>query len=169
MRFSGRTEALYARLNEILRRRLQIAQPPKMINAVLARNIESELKSIARDLGPLTEAESNLLLFEVYGYAGRLMRKQRLIQRDLAVAEANGYWVLYQECRDDLKKLTRRRWDFARIVKAKILVRRKGTERSRSKSGCQALGTHTTTIFDSDRTTRWLASSSSTPKQCPPE
>jgi hypothetical protein len=115
-----------------------------------------KLTAWAHDLGHLSNAEQIFIHHQRYVQTQRILRAQRLIERDLIVARREGDRNLYIECRRDLQELNRQFWNLASIIKAKVLVGRKGTERSNGKSGSQTLCTHTLSLFDSDLSTRWL-------------
>jgi hypothetical protein len=104
----------------------------------------------------ISAAERNYVQHQVFVFRERALRKQQLIERDLRLAQQTGDWALYLECRRDLKKLNRQSWSLGSVLKSKVLVRRKGTERSRSRSGSQTICTHTTPIFEEDSEQRWL-------------
>jgi hypothetical protein len=112
--------------------------------------------SISADLGKLTAEERRFVNFQFTIHTERALRKQQLIQADLAKARSTGDLALYQQCRKDLRKLNRQHWNVGSAVKSKILVRRKGTERSRSRTGSQTICTHVLPIFEADLEGRWL-------------
>jgi hypothetical protein len=100
--------------------------------------------------------ERDYVRYKIYIFRERAIRKQRLIEHDLRVARRTGNRALYLECHRDLKKLNRQFWNLRSVLKCKVLVKRKGTERSRSKSGSQTICTHTNPIFERDCEERWL-------------
>lgn len=104
----------------------------------------------------INAAELNYVQSKICVFRERTLRKQRLIERDLIVARRTGNRSLYLECHRDLKKLNRQFWNLGSVLKSKVLVKRKGTERSRSKSGAQTICTHTNPIFEEGCEQRWL-------------
>lgn len=112
--------------------------------------------AISADLGKLTAAEWSFVHHQLFLHAERTLRKQELIQVDLSKAKKTGDLALYHQCRRDLRKLNRQHWSVGSILKSKVLVKRKGTERSRSKSGAQTICTHTNPIFEESCEQRWL-------------
>ena len=108
------------------------------------------------NLGLLSARDWRFAARETAIFRKRAERKQAVIQRELAQARRSGDYNGEQQCLYELQSLNRKCWNFASILKAKILVRTKGTERSGSKSGYQALCTHVIPIFESDTATRWL-------------
>ncbi|MEY2519753.1 MAG: hypothetical protein QOF24_1512 [Verrucomicrobiota bacterium] len=108
------------------------------------------------DLGVLTAAELTLVRHHTFAFREHAVRKQAVIQRELAEARWARDYATIRRCLNELRSLNRKFWNLASVIKAKVLVGRKGTQRSRSKSGCQTLCTHTISIFESDTATRWL-------------
>jgi hypothetical protein len=104
----------------------------------------------------ISATEENYVQYEVFAFRERALRKQQLIERELRVARQTRNRALYLECRRDLNKLNRQFWNLGSVLKSKILVKRKGTERSRSRSGSQTICTHTIPIFEEDSEQRWL-------------
>lgn len=100
--------------------------------------------------------ERDYVRYKIHVFRERAIRKQRLIEHDLRVARRTGNRALYLECHRDLKKLNRQFWNLRSVLKSKVLIKRKGTERSRSKSGSQTICTHTNPIFERDCEQRWL-------------
>jgi hypothetical protein len=104
----------------------------------------------------ISAGELNYIQNQIFVFRERALRKQQLIERDLRLARQTGDRALFSECRRDLKKLNRQSWNIGSVLKSKVLVRRKGTERSRSRSGSQTICTHTTPIFEENSEQRWL-------------
>ena len=117
---------------------------------------QSAWSVLVGDLGKLSADEFEFLSFQIREQSERTLRKQEAIQAELAEAKRTRDYALYQQCRRDLRKLNRQYWSVGSALKSKILVRRKGTERSRSKSGSQTVCTHVLALFESDLEARWL-------------
>lgn len=111
------------------------------------------------DINPsflINTTERNYIIGKVGAFRKRAIRQQRFIVRDLIVARRTGNRALALECERELNKLARQFWNLGSLLKARVLVKRKGTERSRSRSGSQTICTHTSPVFDEGCKQRWL-------------